>query len=185
MKKPSNSIYTKLVTTQEEMTHSIAVRSICFMLEHGVKADQLYDGNDYLSSHVVTYDGDEPIGTARIRWFNGFAKVERASIRPDHRSPEALQSLGGFIFEVAARKGYQRVLTHASPVYARMWCMKLGFEKVKNKSPVYFTGHEPYIEIVKFLQPLKNAITHETDPTIMFRQEGSWEEKSIFESKVN
>jgi hypothetical protein len=80
-----------------------------------------------------------------------------------------------FIFEHISRKGYDRVITHAKPIYARMWQRMLGFKPASGKEPVLFEGHdEPYIELVKDLSPPQNAITPETDATVLFRIEGYW-----------
>src|SRR3954449_9520595 len=72
-----NSLRFTIVATPEEWVHTCAVRSICFLDEHGAQAKWLFDGNDYQCTHVLAYDGDEPIGTGRIRWFKDFAKIKR------------------------------------------------------------------------------------------------------------
>ncbi len=88
-----------------------------------------------------------------------------------------------FIFEHISRKGYDRVITHAKPIYARMWQRMLGFKPASGKEPVLFEGHdEPYIELVKDLSPPQNAITPETDATVLFRIEGYWDAQSEFET---
>src|SRR5687768_1002057 len=71
-----NQIRIEIVTTPEQLLHAYAIRAICFMEEHGVSARQTYDGNDYQATHFIAYAADEPIGTARIRWFKDFAKME-------------------------------------------------------------------------------------------------------------
>ena len=61
-----NQLRTEIVTTYEQLLHAYAVRSICFMEEHGVPARHEFDGNDYQATHVIAYAGDEPIGTLRF-----------------------------------------------------------------------------------------------------------------------
>jgi hypothetical protein len=41
-----NQIRTEVVTTYQQLLHAYAIRSICFMEEHGVKAQQAFEGND-------------------------------------------------------------------------------------------------------------------------------------------
>jgi hypothetical protein len=72
-------IRTVVVTNAEQLSHAYAVRSICFMEETGLTAYQAFDGNDFQATHIVVYAGEEPIGAARLRWFNGFAKIERTA----------------------------------------------------------------------------------------------------------
>ena len=62
-----------------------ALRAICFMEETGLPFDHAFDGNDLQATHVVGYDGIEPVGTLRIRWFKDFAKLERTAFRKSHR----------------------------------------------------------------------------------------------------
>lgn len=178
-----NQIRCEVVTTYEQMLHAYAIRAICFMEEHGVKAQQTFDGNDYQATHIIAYSGDDPIGTLRIRWFKDFAKFERTSFRKAYRNSQTLRALSFFVFDHVARKGYDKAITHAQPKYARLWRMVLGFKNAEGKKPVYFEGHEePYIELVKDLTPPANAISVSTDAAILFRIEGSWDAPSEYET---
>jgi hypothetical protein len=177
-----NQIRAEIVTTPDQLLHAFAIRAICFMEEHGVSARQTYDGNDYQATHVIVYSGQEPIGTARIRWFRDFAKMERTSFRKEWRDSRTIKRSAEFIFDHIARKGYDRVLTHAKPKYARLWRMLLGFKPAPGKEPVFFSGHdEPYLELVKELTPPSDAISPATDATVLFRVEGFWDTCAEFE----
>ena len=68
------------------------------------------------------------------------------------------------MFDHVARKGYDKVITHAQPKYARLWRMILGFKNAEGKKPIYFDGHEePYTELVKELPSGQRDLEH-TDP---------------------
>lgn len=175
-----NAIRVEVVTTLEQLHHAYAVRAICFMEDTGLPADHAYDGNDLQATHVLVYMHDEPIGSLRIRWFNGFAKIERTGFRKAYRSPRHLKITAEFVFAHIARKGYTKVITHASPAYARLWRSLLGFQEVPGKEPAYYHG-EPHIEMVKDLTVPQNAITLETDTVVLFRTEGSWERAEKYE----
>ena len=136
-----NQIRTEVVTTYQQMLHAYAIRSICFMEEHGVKARQTFDGNDYQATHMIVYAGDEPVGTQRIRWFKDFAKLERTAFREAYRNTHVLKASAYFVFDHVARKGYDKVITHAQPKYARLWRIVLGFKNAEGKQPLYFDGH--------------------------------------------
>jgi len=178
-----NSIRVEVVTTYEQLLHAYAVRAVCFMEEHGVKARQTFDGNYYQATHIIVYADDEPIGTVRIRWFKAFAKFERTSFRPAFRNPHVLKACANFAFDHVARKGYDKVITHAQPKYARLWRVLLGFKPAEGKEPFQFVGHdEPYIELVKHLTLPQDAISEKTDPAILFRIEGAWDKASEFEA---
>ena len=177
-----NQIRTEVVTTYEQLLHAYAIRSICFMEEHGVKAQQAFDGNDYQATHMIVYAGDEPVGALRIRWFKDFAKLERLAFREAYRNTHVLKTFAYFVFDHVARKGYDKVITHAQPVYARLWRTILGFKTVEGKS-VQFAGHgDPYVELVKTLQLPPNVISDATGADVLFRTEGYWDVPSEFET---
>src|ERR1700689_1446810 len=100
-----NQIRTEVVTTYEQLLHAYAIRSICFMEEHGVKAQQTFDGNDYQATHMRDYAGAEPVGAQRIRWFKGFAKIERTAFREALRNTHVLKASSYFVVGHIARKG--------------------------------------------------------------------------------
>ena len=178
-----NQIRTEVVTTYQQLLHAYAIRSICFMEEHGVKAQQAFDGNDYQATHMIVYAGDEPIGALRIRWFKDFAKIERMAFREAYRNTHVLKAFVYFVFNHIARKGYDKVIAHAQPKYARLWRIVFGFRNVEGKAPFHFDGHpEPYIELVKELSPPENAISVSTNPAVMFRTEGFWDAPSEYEA---
>ena len=178
-----NQIRTEIVTTYEQLLHAYAIRSICFMEENGVKAQQAFDGNDYQATHMIVYAGDEPIGALRIRWFKDFAKLERLAFREAYRNTHVMKAFVFFAFNHIARKGYDKAIAHAQPKYARLWRIAFGCRKAEGKEPVYFDGHaEPYIELVKELTPPLNAISASTDAAILFRTEGFWDAPSKYEA---
>jgi hypothetical protein len=180
-----NAVRVEVVTTFEQLLHCQAIRAICFMEEHGVKATQTFDGNDYQATHIIVYADDEPIGTVRVRWFRDFAKFERASFRKAWRNPAVIKRAAFFVFDHCARKGFDRVVTDAKPIYARMWRGLLGFRPVHGKEPLLFDGHqEPYIELERRLDVPGNVIDANASAAVMFRIEGHWDAVSEFETAV-
>jgi hypothetical protein len=180
-----NDIRVMVVTSAEQFMHALAIRAICFMEDTGLTAAQAIDGNDYQATHIVVYDDQEPIGAARIRWFRDFAKIERTAFRRAYRNPRILKRSAEFIFDHVSRKGYQVLVTHAEPKYARLWKMLLGFEQVLGRPSVVTEGHEPYLELVRKLSPPPDAITLQSPPTLLFRIEGQWDTPGAFESSSN
>ncbi len=182
--KHNNSLCMRPVTTMDQLMQAYAVRAICFMEENSMPATQALDGNDLQSTHFVVYNGEEPIGALRVRWFKDFAKLERSAFRKEFRDIRTLRFAAEFVFDHVARKGYSRVITHAKPVYARLWQKMLGFETVAGKPPLMFAGDDnEYIELVKTLVVPENAITMETDAIVMSRTEGAWDFKSVIEPR--
>lgn len=109
-----DSIRIKIVESEEERFKAMIVRAIVYMHEQRCPYDEEFDLNDHAATQVVglTPSG-EPVLTARIRWFDGFAKLERAAIRAEHRGGGLAHRLVDFTVEVAQRKGYRRFYLHA------------------------------------------------------------------------
>jgi hypothetical protein len=181
--KSDNTTRVVVVTNNEQLLHAYAVRSICFMEETGLPARRAFDGNDFQATHIVVYAEDEPIGAARIRWFNDFAKIERTAFRKAYRNPRLLKQAAEFIFEHAARKGYRKALTLAKPQYAAVWVRLLGFRQVTHRPPTLSGDGEPFLELVKDLSPAADAISIDTDPNVLLRVEGAWHVPSAFEAR--
>ena len=175
-----NSFRVEIVTTMEQLQHAYAVRAICFMEETGLPVDHAFDGNDLQATHAVAYIGDEPVGALRIRWFSDFAKIERSAFRKAYRHPRYLKMSAEFVFAHIARKGYSRVITHAAPGYARLWRAVLGFREVPNKQPAMY-HQEAHVELIKDLTVPENAITLDTDVSVLFRTEGNWDNAAKYE----
>lgn len=169
-----NSFRAEIVTTMEQLQHAYSVRAICFMEETGLPVDHAFDGNDLQATHAVAYLNDEPVGALRVRWFSDFAKIERSAFRKSHRHPRYLKMCAEFIFDHIARKGYTKVITHASPEYARLWRGVLGFRIVEGKAPAIYHG-EPHVELIRDLVPPSDAISLASDVAVLFRTEGKWE----------
>jgi predicted GNAT family N-acyltransferase len=180
--RSDNYVQVKIVSNYEQLLHVFAVRSICFMEERGIPAKYEFDGNDYQATHVVIYAGEEPIGCSRVRWFRDFAKMERTCLRKAHRSKELLRYCANAIFAHISRKGYDRVIIHANPKLARLWRGLLGFSPVHEKGQVFFSEQtEPYVELVKYLEPHAKPITSHESIGVLFRVEGQWDTRLEYE----
>jgi len=178
-----NDIRVIVVTTPEQFMHAMAVRSICFMAdENAYSFEQAIDGNDYQATQILVYKGNEPIGSARVRWFRDFAKIERTAFRPGHRNTRNITYAARFIFEHVAKKGYEQVMTHAEPKFAVVWERILGFKRVEDKPEFTVEGHEPFVELIKTLTPADDAISVRSDARVLFRIEGEWDRSSILET---
>lgn len=176
-----NSFRVEVVKNMEQLIQIFALRAICFMEDTGLPFDHAFDGNDLQATHVVGYDGIEPIAALRIRWFKDFAKIERTAFRKSHRSITYIKLMANFTFAHIARKGYPVAITHASPIFARLWRMHFGFRNVPGKPPVEYHG-EKYVELVRPLDVPSDAIKSDTDIAVLFRTEGEWDTPAKYEA---
>ena len=174
-----NSLRAEIVTTMDQLVQIFALRALGYMEDTVMPFDHAYDGNDLQSTHVVVYDGIEPVGALRIRWFKEFAKMERTVFRKTHRGIPNVRVALDFAFAHIARKGYSTAITHASPLYARLWRIHFGFQEVAKEPACYHD--EKYVELVKHLAVPDNAIGPETDAKVLYRVEGAWDVPAKYE----
>jgi hypothetical protein len=175
-----NALRVEVVTTPEQFLHVMGIRAICYTEDTQFPMDHAIDGNDYQCTHVIVYLGDEPIGAGRLRWFKDFAKSERTAFRPRFRDMRYLNAYANFVFDHVAKKGYSRLMVHASHKYARLWRMRYGMKMVDKPAATYFG--EQYVELVKDLEVPKDAITYDSSIETLFRTEGAWDRTARYET---
>ena len=177
-----NSFRVEVVKTMEQLIQVFALRAICFMDDAGLPYDHAFDGNDLQATHVVGYDGDEPIPNDATAFGEDQAKIDSMAMRKSHRSIPNIKLLLNFAFAHIARKGYPVAITHAAPIYARLWRMHFGFRDVPGKPPVEYHG-EKYFELMRQLEVPSNAIALDTDTAVLFRTEGDWDTPTKYEAR--
>lgn len=72
--------------TAAERREALAVRHEVFVEEQDVPVDREQDAHDESAIHFVAYDGEHPVGAARLREYDeGIGKIERVAVRADRR----------------------------------------------------------------------------------------------------
>ena len=64
---------------------AIAIRGAIYMAEQRCPFEEEFDGNDFSATHLICHKNGEPVGCMRIRYFAGFAKLERLAVRQEGR----------------------------------------------------------------------------------------------------
>jgi predicted GNAT family N-acyltransferase len=178
---PREAVSVTVARTLDEVLQALAIRSVVYMGEQACPYDEEYDGNDFAgATHLVARVAGEPVGVIRLRWFCDFAKLERFTVRNTCRGGAAPRALLAAAFELAARKGYRRIMGHTQvrlvPVLQRF-----GGVKVRADRPAFtFSDHE-YVETVRELEPPPDAITYDSDPYVLLRPEGEWDRPGVLD----
>jgi predicted GNAT family N-acyltransferase len=125
-----------------------AVRRTVFIEEQGVAESEEMDGKDGEAVHVVVTDGDDPVGTARVRFPDETtAKVERVAVLPTYRG----EGIGRTVMLVAESRAAQRgadTATLHSQVRVQEFYESLGYEPVGDR---FEEADIPHIAMVKDL----------------------------------
>ena len=108
------TVTVRRVDPGEGLSDAFAVRRAVFIEEQGVSEDEEMDGRDDEASHVVAYDGDRPVGTARLRTAEaGVGKVERVAVRAADRGEGIGRALMAEVESLAADRGVEALKLHA------------------------------------------------------------------------
>lgn len=180
---PSNrpEITIKLASTSDEMMQCFMLRAAVFMGEQECPYWEEYDGNDYTASHLILYVDGEPAASIRVRWFSGFAKLERAIILKRYRSYGLFLPFVQWAKEFCRKKGYPKAYLHGQK---RLWPIfeKDGFRKVDDKV-FHFSDHE-YGAFACDLEVGPDAPTVLTDPMVLNRPEDRLDMPGILEESM-
>lgn len=105
-----NQVRVVVAASQDQITQAFIVRAAAFLGDDQFTAGEIFDGNDACATHLLMLLGEEPIGSARLRFFNGFAKAERTGFRKSYRNHRYLRTFLNFMFDHCAQKGYPVLL---------------------------------------------------------------------------
>jgi len=167
------AIHVQIARSMEDIARVFAVRAAVAMAGRIPRYEEEFDGNDFCATHfLATVDGDAA-GCLRIRWFGDFAKVERIAVRREYRRHRLARQLVRAGIEHCRRKGYRRLYAHARADLVPLWS-NLGWRDMGGKD-FRFTN-VPYREIMLELEPSKDALRLGSDPMLLLRPEGRWDE---------
>jgi predicted GNAT family N-acyltransferase len=171
--------------TLDDLMQAMAVRTLVYMGEQDCPYDEEYDGNDFSgATHLILRRNGEPIGTLRIRWFADFAKVERVSVRREHRRGRATLMLIQAAKRLAERKNYRKILGYGQVRLIPFWQQYFNAYVRESRDGFVVSDHD-YVEMVVEGMPPPDAITLDSDPMVLLRPEGAWDEAGVLDRSAD
>lgn len=164
----------RVARTLDDIQRIAVVRALVYMSEQACPYEEEFDGNDLAgATHLIAEAGAEPLGCLRLRWFNGFAKVERVCVRDGHRSGKAARKLMAEAIELIRRKGYDRFIGQVQAHLVPYW-KRYGFINRAERG-VFVFSDRAYAEMEARYEPHPDALDADTDPLVLDRPEGEWD----------
>ena len=177
-------LHVDVARSLDDMAQVMAVRALVYIGEQSCPYDEEYDGNDFSgATHLLLLKHQEPVGVVRMRWFAGFAKLERLAIREEFRGGYGLMLLSKAAFSLAERKGYHLLMGHAQTRLVPYWTRYFHGRVRAGRRPFSFSDYD-YVEMEFDLQPPVDAVTIDSDPLVLLRPEGDWDRPGILERSV-
>jgi predicted GNAT family N-acyltransferase len=130
-----------------EIGEALDLRSRVFCGEQGVGLEADQDGLDPEALHLVAIDGGRLVGTCRLLFGDGVARLGRMAVEPDARG----RGIGAALLDEAEREshavGVARIRLHAQ-IAARSLYERGGFEQV---GEVFLEEGIPHLSMEKAL----------------------------------
>jgi len=175
----------RVARTLNDLMQVQAVRALVYMGDQECPYEEEFDGNDLAgATHLLLRFGAEPVGVVRMRWFGAFAKMERLAIRREHRGGPALLMLARAAFDLAARKGYRKLMGHAQVRGEAFWKRYFKGRPRPGRPRFSFSDYD-YVEIEFDLAPRADAVGLDTDPFVLLRPEGEWDRPGVLELRAD
>jgi predicted GNAT family N-acyltransferase len=165
--------------TLEDIMRVMSIRSAVYVAEQACPHEEEFDGNDFSASHLLGYVGDEPAGGVRVRYFAGFAKIERLAVRKEFRRAGLGSELVRAAVELCRVKGYRVIYAHSQTRLLDFWA-QFSFMPMEGGREFAFSDFD-YVEVALETTPHPQAISIGVDPYIMIRPEGRWHVPGILE----
>ena len=108
-----NKLEIKTIKNKDELDKIISIRKIVFVQEQKVPLELEMDGFDHEAEHFIAYLDGKPIGCARVRTKNNFAKLERIAIIKKHREKGYGKELAKFLIDYCKKRGFDNIYLHS------------------------------------------------------------------------
>lgn len=127
-----NSLQIKIVNYCDEVEVIKQIRTEVFQHEQGVSAELEFDGLDEAATHLLAYQTDQAVGTARIREIDtDTVKIERLAVLKNFRRQGIARKLMQFALDTVMQDKTLAVV-HAQEYIASLY-QELGFTTVGDR----------------------------------------------------
>ncbi|MFJ1268559.1 GNAT family N-acetyltransferase [Legionella lytica] len=125
--KPQMNVLVKKIFTTADMQICHAIRHQVFVEGQNVPLHEEIDGLDAGSEHYILFLNQQPAGTARVRYIDDFAKIERVAILDAYQGQGLGHVLMNFIIETIQQNPQVKKAKLGAQSYAIPFYEKLGF----------------------------------------------------------
>ena len=175
----SKAITIRIARDPNDLMTVFAIRSAVYLAEQDCPMEEEFDGNDLVAAHFIGFVGREPVACLRVRFFGDFAKVERLAVRHQFRKSRVAFKLVQASVEYVKRKGFRKIYGQAQDRLVDFWA-HFGAKPLPAKREITFSDFS-YTEMLLEFEPSPDAITLESDPYVIIRPEGEWDEPGVLD----
>jgi predicted GNAT family N-acyltransferase len=125
----AHTMTTTVIVETTQRQHAFDIRRRVFQEEQHVPAEEEFDADDDVATHVLVAVHGVPAGTGRIVFRSGYAKIGRMAVLPEWRRQGVGRALMHALLEIATAQRVRCVVLHAQ-VQAISFYAALGFRIV-------------------------------------------------------
>lgn len=170
----NKSIEIVVVQNQADFDEVMKIRRVVFVDEQKIPAEQEFDGNDFVSTHILAKVDGVGVGTMRIRYFADFTKFERMAVLRGFRKTSVSSDIMNKGFEFVSRKGYRQVYGMCKKELLNRW-RECGYERIEGAPVLRHNGME-LIPIKRELPKDPKALHICSHPELLTAREDAWDE---------
>ncbi|CAM2926529.1 GNAT family N-acetyltransferase [Legionella worsleiensis] len=122
-----DKIRVEKVSREQDIEACLAIRYQVFVVGQNVPLQEEIDGQDEHSEHYLVFFNKTPIGTARVRYTDDYAKIERVAISDEYQGKGLGHVLMNFIIEDIQNNHLVKKAKLGAQTYAIPFYEKLGF----------------------------------------------------------
>ena len=178
-KASSKAITIRIARDPNDLMTVFAIRSAVYLAEQDCPMEEEFDGNDLVAAHFLGFVGKEPVACLRVRFFGEFAKVERLAVRHQVRKSRVAFKLVQASVEYVKRKGFRKIYGQAQDRLVDFWA-HFGAKPLPTQREITFSDFS-YTEMLLEIEPGPDAITLESDPYVIIRPEGEWDQPGVLD----
>ncbi len=116
------------ITAEKDLEKCIHIRTVVFVDEQNVPVDEEIDGLDHEAVHYLLSVDGEAIATARVRYLNEIAKIERVAVLKKLRGHAIGRKLMKFIVADIQKNSAIKTIKLGAQIQAIEFYEKLNFE---------------------------------------------------------
>lgn len=125
--KSHDNVWVQKVTEEKDVQVCLAIRHKVFVEGQNVPIHEEVDGLDSSSEHYLLFFNKLSVGTARVRYTDDFAKIERVAILDAYQGQGLGHVLMNFIIEDIQQNHQVKKAKLGAQTYAIPFYEKLGF----------------------------------------------------------
>ena len=179
----SHKIAIRVASSMTDLMQVVAIRAAVFLAEQNCPYAEEFEGNDFCALHMIGSVDDEPAACIRVRFFADFAKLERLAVRREYRRSRLAFEIVHAAIKLSRRKGYTRLYGHAQDRLVPFWS-RFGGQAMKGRRPLKFSDYS-YTEMMMVTERDPEALSLDSDPYVLIRPEGSWDEPGPLERSAS